>query len=119
MSRIDRMSKAALNMGAQELAIKGKEKSIHVLTLAPGCVRTDMGGDSARLSTEESVEGMMEVVNNFENLKWGFILFLGWKGIGMVKKKQVSREETANPVILATFLASSTRPHGSHRQLFG
>ena len=45
-----RISKAALNMAMQEIAVKGKDDGIHVLCLVPGWVRTDMGGPNGRLS---------------------------------------------------------------------
>mmetsp|Transcript_39680 Transcript_39680/g.75897 ORF Transcript_39680/g.75897 Transcript_39680/m.75897 type:complete len:233 (+) Transcript_39680:110-808(+) len=66
-----RVSKAALNMAMQEVAVKLKDDGVHVLCMAPGWVRTDMGGSEARLTTEESVAGMLEVMNKREQLQTG------------------------------------------------
>ena len=55
-------SKAALNMCTrlQSGALKGD--GVIVVSMHPGWVRTDMGGSNARLSTEESVGGMLDVI---------------------------------------------------------
>lgn len=56
-----RMSKAALNMGLCNLAHRhGGGRTF--LAVAPGWVRTDMGGDNAALSVEESVRGLADVI---------------------------------------------------------
>lgn len=57
-----RTSKTALNMVAANLARDLAGDGIKVLALHPGWVRTDMGGTSAPLSTEESVAGMRQVI---------------------------------------------------------
>ena len=57
-----RTSKTALNMVAANLARDLADDGITVLALHPGWVRTDMGGQSAPLSTEESVAGMRHVI---------------------------------------------------------
>eukprot|EP00802_Teleaulax_amphioxeia_P019981 Tamp_20237.p1 GENE.Tamp_20237~~Tamp_20237.p1 ORF type:complete len:232 (+),score=36.37 Tamp_20237:3-698(+) len=67
-----RISKAALNMAMQEVAVKGKEEGVHVLCLVPGWVRTDMGGPNGRLSPEESVAGLLaNVVHKYQSLQSG------------------------------------------------
>jgi NAD(P)-dependent dehydrogenase (short-subunit alcohol dehydrogenase family) len=56
-------SKAALNMCTRLQAAELKGDGVIVLAMHPGWVRTDMGGSNARLSTEESVAGMLDVLS--------------------------------------------------------
>lgn len=60
-----RASKAALNsLTRGYVATLAGEHSLHVLTLHPGWVRTDMGGPEAPLSIEESVHGLANVLES-------------------------------------------------------
>lgn len=53
-------SKAALNMMNRNLAIELSQDGIICLVVNPGWVRTDMGGDGADLSAEQSVRGLLD-----------------------------------------------------------
>ncbi|XP_008309772.1 uncharacterized protein LOC103379849 isoform X1 [Cynoglossus semilaevis] len=73
-----RTSKAALNMLTCCQAEDFKTHNILVAGLHPGWVRTDMGGEIAPLSTEESVRGMLNVMSSLSNKDSGFLL--DWEG---------------------------------------
>ncbi|MEL7538742.1 MAG: SDR family oxidoreductase [Pseudomonadota bacterium] len=57
-----RTSKAALNSVLRSLSFDLAKRGISVAALHPGWVRTDMGGPSATLSSEESVRGLINVI---------------------------------------------------------
>jgi NAD(P)-dependent dehydrogenase (short-subunit alcohol dehydrogenase family) len=56
-----RASKAALNMTVKCASLDYPETTF--LALSPGWVRTDMGGSGAPLDAEESVRGMLRVID--------------------------------------------------------
>lgn len=64
-SLIYRSSKAALNAVMKSLALDLQARSIGVLILHPGWVKTDMGGKNALIEVEESVSGMREQIQAF------------------------------------------------------
>ena len=60
---IYRSSKTGLNQVVKSLSIDLKAYGITVVALHPGWVKTDMGGPNAPVSIDESVEGMIRVID--------------------------------------------------------
>ena len=58
-----RTSKTALNMAFSVLAKEVQPRSISVVLLDPGWVKTDMGGAQAPLSPQKSIAGMRKVLS--------------------------------------------------------
>lgn len=63
---IYRSSKAALNAITKSMAIDLKHIGITVIAIHPGWVKTDMGGEGATRSVEDSVETMRKAINMLE-----------------------------------------------------
>ncbi len=59
-----RGSKAALNMFMRSFAARHADDSKTLLLMAPGWVRTDMGGPQARLSIEESIPNLVNTIES-------------------------------------------------------
>ena len=60
---IYRSSKTGLNQVVKSLSVDLKPQGITVVSLHPGWVKTDMGGPNAPVSIDESIEGMMQVID--------------------------------------------------------
>ncbi|MDD1610365.1 MAG: SDR family oxidoreductase [Methylococcaceae bacterium] len=73
-----RSSKAGLNAALKSLAIDLQPQNIAVLILHPGWVKTDMGGERAPTSPEESIAGMRRVISEFTLEQSGS--FFNYKG---------------------------------------
>lgn len=61
------VSKAALNMLSRRLHFLLSDGDISVLSLSPGWVKTDMGGPNAKISVDESAEGIARVIAAYNN----------------------------------------------------
>lgn len=61
-----RMSKAAMNMAARALAFDGAMAGITTVTIAPGWVKTDMGGQNAVLQPEESASALLALISGLD-----------------------------------------------------
>ncbi len=67
-------SKAALNMAMRDIAQTLQDEKIIVVSLHPDWVKTDMGGKNARLTPEESVKGMRNVIDKLSMSQSGQFL---------------------------------------------
>src|SRR3984957_13312171 len=61
-----RGSKAALNMFMRSFAARHRDDTRTLLLMAPGWVRTDLGGPDARLSIEESIPNLLNTIEAYE-----------------------------------------------------
>jgi len=59
---IYRSSKAALNQVGKTLAAELKGRGITVVSVSPGWVKTDMGGEAAPLTADASIAGLRKVI---------------------------------------------------------
>jgi NAD(P)-dependent dehydrogenase (short-subunit alcohol dehydrogenase family) len=73
-----RVSKAAVNRLMRGLATELKPLGIPVLTVHPGWVQTEMGGDGAQLKPEESAAGLLRLIDKLDLSSTG--KFLAWNG---------------------------------------
>jgi NAD(P)-dependent dehydrogenase (short-subunit alcohol dehydrogenase family) len=62
MREVYRGSKAALNMFMRSYAARHAGSSRAMVLMAPGWVRTEMGGPDARLRIEESIPNLVKVL---------------------------------------------------------
>jgi len=73
-----RASKAALVIVSRSMAVDLKEHGIHVITLHPGWVRTDMTDNTGLVGVDESVTGLTRVIANAREYEPGaFVAFDG------------------------------------------
>jgi NAD(P)-dependent dehydrogenase (short-subunit alcohol dehydrogenase family) len=58
-----RMSKAALNSGMRTMAVDFREQGLITVVLNPGWVQTDLGSKAAPMRAEDSVQGLLRVMD--------------------------------------------------------
>jgi len=71
-------SKAALNMLSKQSAIDLSKKSLSVISMSPGWVKTDMGGPEAKYEVEESVSLILRTLDKLDKHTTG--IFIGEDG---------------------------------------
>jgi len=69
-----RTSKAAVNMLMHTMGIDLRERGILAVAVHPGWARTDMGGPNAEVGAEESVEGLMAVIDALDEASLGRLI---------------------------------------------
>ena len=68
------VSKTALNAVTKQFASALKSDGVTVNTICPGWVRTDMGGDNAERSTEQSVKGILPLLLDASEKRTGHFM---------------------------------------------
>lgn len=69
-----RTSKTALNMATKSLSLVLKESGVLAVLIHPGWVQTDMGGEGAAVTKQDSVAGIMKVMEGLDASKSGCFL---------------------------------------------
>ncbi|RDH30296.1 hypothetical protein BDQ94DRAFT_148811 [Aspergillus welwitschiae] len=77
-----KVSKAALNMLTVQYAQSFADQGFTFLAISPGWVKTDLGGDRADITAEQSVQGLLDIIlpaTQADNGKFFNIRVPGWE----------------------------------------
>ncbi|OJJ70131.1 hypothetical protein ASPBRDRAFT_156701 [Aspergillus brasiliensis CBS 101740] len=77
-----KVSKAALNMLTVQYAQSFADQGFTFLAISPGWVKTDLGGDRADITAEQSVQGLLDIIlpaTPADNGKFFNIRVPGWE----------------------------------------
>ncbi|BDD63493.1 hypothetical protein MAP00_008376 [Monascus purpureus] len=77
-----KVSKAALNMLTVQYAQSFADQGFTFLTISPGWVKTNLGGDAADLTVDQSSKAVLDIISHAttaENGKFFNILVPGWE----------------------------------------
>ncbi|MBM7569978.1 SDR family oxidoreductase [Aquibacillus albus] len=77
------LSKVAVNMLSEKLNVYLREKDIKVLSVHPGWMRTDMGGNKAPLDPMDTATGIFDMVERKKNVNNKYV-FVDHHGRSMV-----------------------------------
>ena len=72
-------SKAALNMLTKQASIDLSVQGIRVISISPGWVKTEMGGEDAKYSVNQSVSLFLDKIEALDSTQTG--IFLGEDGM--------------------------------------
>jgi NAD(P)-dependent dehydrogenase (short-subunit alcohol dehydrogenase family) len=76
-----RSSKTALNMVMRILSFELQKDGVTVILMSPGWVKTDMGGENAAITVEQSVKGITSTIAGIGVDKTG--IFVNYDGTVM------------------------------------